>query len=192
MEKEKKQPLQARAVNTKKIIIEAAIKLFKKNGYKKTNTTLISKEAKVSIGIVYSYFDSKKELLELWLNSLLERCDEYFYNQFKLREYEVELPMIISNIIEKVNDYFFSSPISKEKDDEFLNQTLNHFYKKAQTIFIKSCYDAGILFKNQYETTHIILKLIKNYNEDIENNLNGLNKDIIKEKYINMICELLK
>lgn len=192
MEKEKKQPLQSRAINTKKVIIDTSIKLFLRNGYKKTNTKLISKEAKVSIGIIYSYFNDKKELLELWLNSLLERCDEYFYNQFKLREYEVELPLIISNIIEKVSDYFFSSPIVNENDNEFLIQTLNHFYVKVQTIFIKSCYDAGIFFKNQYETTHLILNLIKCYNNDVKLNIKGLDLEVLKSKYVMAICALLK
>lgn len=192
MEKDKKQPLQARAVNTKKLIIEKSKELFLKKGYKKTNTILIAKEAKISVGIVYSYFKDKDELLELWLNSLLERCDEYFYDQFKLLNYEVELPFIISNIIEKISEYFLSSPLLKEKKDQYLINTLNNFFEKAKKIFIKCCYDAGILFKNQNETSHIILQLIIDYNNDMSYSLKNINKEALKTKYVNAICALLK
>ena len=192
MENDKKQPLQARAINTKKIIIETSKELFLKKGYKKTNTILIAKNANVSVGIVYSYFKDKNELLELWLNSLLERCDEYLYDQFKLLNYEVELSFIVSNILEKLSSYFLSSPILKEKKDEYLINTLNNFFEKAKKIFVKCCYDAGIFFKNQNETVHIILQLLVDYNNDIRFDIKNINKDVLKTKYVNAICALLK
>lgn len=192
MEIDKKQPLQARAINTKKIIIETSKELFLKKGYKKTNTILIAKTANVSVGIVYSYFKDKNELLELWLNFLLERCDAYLYDQFKLLNYEVELSFIISNILEKLTDYFLSSPILKEKKDEYLISTLNNFFEKAKKIFIKCCYDAGIYIKNQHETAHIILQLLIDYNNDIRYEIKNINKDVLKQKYVSAICALLK
>ena len=56
MESKVKTPSQARAINSKNNILNAAFKLFTKNGYKKTNTSLIAKHAKVSIGAIYSYY----------------------------------------------------------------------------------------------------------------------------------------
>lgn len=192
MEKENKKVLQTRAINTKKLIIETSKELFLKKGYKKTNTNLIAKTANVSIGIVYSYFQNKNELLELWLNSLLERCDTYFYDQFKLLNYDIELSFIISNILEKLIDSFFSSPLLKEEKNSYLIETLNSFFEKGKKIFIKCCFDAGIYFKNQNEIAHIILHLFLSYNEDFNYPIKQLNKDILKNKYVNAICSLLK
>ena len=40
-----KTPIQKRSKKTKQLIIETAFRMFLKNGYKKTNTILIAKEA---------------------------------------------------------------------------------------------------------------------------------------------------
>lgn len=191
MTKTNKQPSQTRAINTRKSIIDAAARSFLKNGYKKTNTILIAKDAKVSVGIVYSYFEDKDELLELWLNSLLERCDDYFYNQFKLKEYEVELPMIISNILEKLSEKFFSSPIVEERSCPYVIETLDTFFDKAEKIFIRSCYDAEIFVRNQNETAHLIFHLLKDYNKDLKSPSLHLNPETLKSKYVTAITALL-
>jgi len=49
--------------DTRERIIEAAIKTISQNGYSQTTTTLIAKKAKVSQGIIFHYFKTKKELL---------------------------------------------------------------------------------------------------------------------------------
>lgn len=184
-----KSPSQGRAINTRNAIIEVAKKLFHKNGYKKTNTIIIAKEAKVSVGIVYSYFNDKKELFEIWLNELLSKSDDYFYNQFRLKEYDVELSLIIKNILEKVSDEFFSSPIVYEKNIPYVNKTLSIFFNKMENLFVKACNDTGVFIKNSEEVTHIILNLIYDYNNDLKN-YKG-NKEILKNKYIQIICSLI-
>ena len=184
-------PIQKRSKKTKQLIIETAFRLFLKNGYKKTNTILIAKEANISIGIVYSYFKNKNELLDLWLNELLENCDNYFYNQFKLKEYGVELSYIISNIIEKVYDVFFKSPIIDEKPNAFLENRLNNFLHKAKLLFAKACLDNDIFIKNPYETSHVILNMFLNLYKDINKKDHQINLEILKEKYISSVISLL-
>ena len=104
---------QKRSIDTKNLIIKTAEELFVKYGYKKTSTILISKEANISVGIIYNYFNNKEELFELWLNNLLERLDNYLYNQFKLMDYKIELPLVISNILDKLSSSFFSLELFK-------------------------------------------------------------------------------
>lgn len=189
MAKSTKNPTQLRAINTRKVIIDAAQKLFFKNGYKKTNTILIAKEAGTSVGIVYKYFLDKKELLEIWFNDLLEKYDQYLYNQLKLLDYEVELPLIVSNIIDKLSNSFFSSSITRESG-KYLNETLRNFYEKAEKIFIKCCYDSEIFLKTQNETAHVILQILIAYNLDLQSNT-ALNREHLKSKYITAICSLM-
>jgi len=44
-------------------IKQAALELFAHHGYHSTSISQIAKEANVSKGLVYNYFDSKEELL---------------------------------------------------------------------------------------------------------------------------------
>ena len=190
MNKKQTVPKQTRAILTRQNILNVAFKSFLKVGFKKTNTILIAQNSKVSIGIVYSYFNNKEELLEMWLNNLLERCDDYLYNQFKLTQYEVELSLVISNILEKTTDLFFSSPIIDEKDDIYLVKTLDSFYTKIKQIFIKNCFASMINIRHQNETVETILQLVLSYNRLLKNN-DHLNKNILKSCYIKAICSLL-
>ena len=189
MNKKQIVPKQTRAIITRQNVLNSAFKSIVKHGYKKTNTILIAKNSKVSIGIVYSYFKNKEELLELWLNDLLERCDDYLYNQFKLTQYGVELSLVISNILEKTTDLFFSSPIIDEKDDPYLVDTLNSFYEKTKHIFVKNCFATMINIRHQQETVETILQLILSYNRSLKSS--SLNKTILKNCYIKAICSLL-
>lgn len=190
MNKKQTVPKQTRSILTRQNILNVAFKSFLKVGFKKTNTILIAQNSKVSIGIVYSYFNNKEELLEMWLNNLLERCDDYLYNQFKLTQYEVELSLVISNILEKTTDLFFSSPIIDEKDDIYLVKTLDSFYTKIKQIFIKNCFASMINIRHQNETAETILQLVLSYNRLLKNN-DHLNKSILKSCYIKAICSLL-
>ena len=44
-------------------IMKASIKLFSEKGYSNTSVNQIAKEAKISKGLIYNYFESKEELL---------------------------------------------------------------------------------------------------------------------------------
>ena len=169
---------QKRSIDTKNLIIKTAEELFVKYGYKKTSTILISKEANISVGIIYNYFNNKEELFELWLNNLLERLDNYLYNQFKLMDYKIELPLVISNILDKLSSSFFSLNLCKEEKTSYLDKT-----------FLKCCLDNNIFLKYPNETTHLIFHLIQNYNEDLLNN--KFNKTTLKARYVETIYSLI-
>lgn len=61
-------PQQKRSVEKKEKIIEAAYRIFMENGYFSTNTVEIAKEAGLSTGSVYAYFNDKKDILLACLN----------------------------------------------------------------------------------------------------------------------------
>jgi hypothetical protein len=61
----------------KQFIANIALKLFANQGYTKTSISLIAKEAKMSKGLLYNYFQNKKELLEYIINSLAEDTSQY-------------------------------------------------------------------------------------------------------------------
>lgn len=56
-------PKQQRAVKKRDAVIQAGYELFCRKGYYQTNTAEIAKQAGVSTGIVYSYFQNKEDIL---------------------------------------------------------------------------------------------------------------------------------
>lgn len=65
-----RQPRQTRSMETKEKILKTALKLFCENGFYKTTTNEIAKQASVPIGSLYSYFKNKDMIL-------LEILDDY-------------------------------------------------------------------------------------------------------------------
>ncbi len=60
---EVREPQQKRSMEKKQRIIQASYDLFCRQGYYRTNTMEIARQAGVSTGIVYSYFHDKKDIL---------------------------------------------------------------------------------------------------------------------------------
>ena len=56
----------------KKAILDAALHVFSEQGYHNTSIIEVSKEARISKGLIYNYFDSKEELLDILLGSFLD------------------------------------------------------------------------------------------------------------------------
>ena len=67
-----REPKQKRAKEKKAKIIDAGWELISKNGYYNTNTAEIAKEAGVSTGIVYQYFQDKHDILMAALDKHME------------------------------------------------------------------------------------------------------------------------
>ncbi|KOP70193.1 TetR family transcriptional regulator [Lysinibacillus sp. FJAT-14745] len=59
-------------------ILNAAIKLYSENGFAETKVADIAKEAGVSFGTVFTYFNSKEELYESAILEPLEEIKPYF------------------------------------------------------------------------------------------------------------------
>ncbi|GKX65897.1 TetR/AcrR family transcriptional regulator [Inconstantimicrobium mannanitabidum] len=65
-----RKPKQARSIETKRKILDTALKLFCNNGFHKTTTNEIARESGVPIGSLYSYFKNKDMIL-------IEILDDY-------------------------------------------------------------------------------------------------------------------
>jgi AcrR family transcriptional regulator len=57
-------PRQARGEQTRQLILETALRLFRERGYAETTMRAIAKEAGVAVGNAYYYFDSKEHLIQ--------------------------------------------------------------------------------------------------------------------------------
>jgi AcrR family transcriptional regulator len=64
------EPATARGEQTKKLIVETALRLFRENGYEQTTMRMIAREAGVSVGNAYYYFSSKEHLIEAFYEDM--------------------------------------------------------------------------------------------------------------------------
>ncbi len=74
--------LSAKAEQTRKAIVEAALRLFRSGGYDKTTMRAIAGEADVSLGNAYYYFSSKEHLIQA------------FYDQVQLEHSAAVAPLL--------------------------------------------------------------------------------------------------
>jgi AcrR family transcriptional regulator len=75
MEKAPHSPIRtAKAEKTRELIYSTALDLFARKGYSDTTLRDIAKEANVSLGLTYRYFESKEELLLELYSRLSEEC----------------------------------------------------------------------------------------------------------------------
>ena len=74
-----RQPKQTRSMETKEKILKTALRLFCENGFYKTTTNEIAKQAAVPIGSLYSYFKNKDmillEILDDYNQAFIDRID---------------------------------------------------------------------------------------------------------------------
>ena len=76
-------------INSKRRILDAALKVFSDNGYKGASVRMIAASARISVGGVYLYFKNKEDL---YLTLIKERFDD-FSGKIKTSIGEIEDPV---------------------------------------------------------------------------------------------------
>lgn len=105
-----RQPRQTRSIETKEKILKTALKLFCKNGFYKTTTNQIAKQASVPIGSLYSYFKNKDmilfEILADYDQSFLDKIDKAVEEKtnFCKSDKKLWIKIIIETLIELHNE----------------------------------------------------------------------------------------
>ena len=67
-------------MNREKVIIDAALKVFSTKGYASTRMADIAREADMSYGLVYHYFENKEKLFD----AIVEDWWTGFYNELEM------------------------------------------------------------------------------------------------------------
>ncbi len=116
----------------KKRIIDAAHKLFYKNGYHNSTMSDVAKEVGVSKGSLYSYFKSKEELLQTTNQISNETFNSYFYLESSLEPLEEIYNDIIKSIGSIHLDFEITSLSYKNNDIQTVNR--DNYKKKLDTL----------------------------------------------------------
>lgn len=193
-------PTQKRSIEKRNKIIEKGFNLMSEKGYHNTNTAEIAKYAGVSTGIIYQYFNDKKEIfiegVKQYSNNILYPViDTLEMNNIDIKNLENLLNNIINEFVNKHNiskkaheELMAMSHLDSDIADIFKESEIN-VTKKIVSILEKN----NIKLTNPYEKIHIIYGLIDNLCHEIVYHHHEItNLDIMKKEVINIIIYIIK
>ena len=117
MDKKVRVPKQERSIDKKNRIITAGYELFCEMGYYGTNTAEIAKRAGVSTGIVYGYFQDKRDILISVLDIYIDKVFEPIFSAFK----NLKSPVDFCDLVPKVLDMAIKTHKNNGKIHEALH-----------------------------------------------------------------------
>jgi len=168
-----REPQQSRSIEKKNKIIEAGYALFSEVGYYGTNTAEIAKRAGVSTGIVYGYFQDKRDILicvlELYINKVFEPFLKLIDKLSAPVDYDVVIPKMIDQAIKthknnrKIHEALHSLASADEAvgaqfialEDNItlqIGERLNHLGEKIENLLEKIHFAMDIIqsFSHEY------------------------------------------
>jgi len=190
-------PKQERAILKKEKIIDAGFKLICENGYYNINTATIAKEAGVSTGIVYQYFNDKHNIL---IEGLKKYGNDIFFPMLKNNNLNFKFDNFEKLLENMIENYINNHKISKIAHEEIMamvhsDPEIAEFYYKNEIEMTNKI--KRLLIYNNFkdnnleEKTHIMINLIDDLcHEVIYHKHDDMNYDIMKKLVIETIIKL--
>lgn len=193
-------PTQKRSIEKRNKIVEKGFELMCEQGYFSTNTTEIAKYANVSTGIIYQYFNDKKEI---FIEGVKNYSNNIMFPMLGILETTKIDFKNLNNLLENMIDSFIKSHIISKKAHEEL-MAMSHLDNDVAKIFKDSELEStdkivsilnnnGIVEDNLEEKIHIIIGMVDNLCHDIVyHNHENIDYNAMKNIVINEIIHLLK
>lgn len=196
----KRIPTQKRSIEKRNKIIDKGFELICKKGFYNTTTNEIADYSGVSVGIIYQYFDDKKDILICGIENYLEKLITPTIKKIettKLTDKNIE--KALNDIIET---YIKSHTISKKSHEEL--EAMSHLDKDVAKIFkdreiktTKTIVDIlnknNINLKNEEEKVHIIIGIVENFcHEMVYHKHKEMHYEVMKKEVIKVIINILK
>ena len=197
---ETRMPVQKRSVEKRERIVRNGFELMCNNGYFNTTTSDIAKYTGVSTGIIYQYFNDKKEI---FIEGFSKYSDDIMFPILDiLKNNTIKLDNMEKLLNEMLNVFIEKHTLSKRAHEEML--ALAHLDEDIDKIFLEQEVEAtkavtnvlrenGIGGEGLEERVHIIIGIVENYCHEIVYHKHSiLNYDVMKNEVINVICHMLK
>lgn len=193
-------PSQKRSIEKRNRIIKMGFELMCEEGYYQTTTTDIAKYAGVSTGIIYQYFNDKKEIFIEGIKSYSDNIMFPILEVLKKKKFDINCLEVI--LEEMLQIFIKEHTLSKKAHEEMI--ALSHQDEEIAKIFhdkelettkkiVKTLKKFGINSPNLLEKVHIIIGIVENYcHEVVYHKHSCMNYDIMKQEVIKMIITLLK
>lgn len=164
-----REPRQTRSIEKKRKIAQAGIKLFREKGFHHTNTNEIAKEAGVSTGIVYHYFQDKKAILLAAIDEIIPKFDVKIIEELHLSKDKKILQGFLSDIIEKVVQFHKTFKSCHEEfetmrhSDPDVGKRMNQFKDDFLSKIVDALPSLGFDVSNPQEKVDMIYDMIDQY-----------------------------
>lgn len=145
-------------------IVNAATRIFAKNGYQNASTNAIVKEAKISKGLLFHYFNSKKDLYIALYKHLSDLLSEKIYEQINWNDRDIfktirqvtiikfELFKIYPEMIDFLNSVYNEEAVEVKDDIQTIQEELiGNGFNKLFTDIDVSNFKEGIDVKKAIE-----------------------------------------
>ena len=193
-------PTQKRSIEKRNKIIEEGFNLMCENGYFNTSTPDIAKAAGVSTGIIYQYFNDKKDI---FIEGVRNYAESIMFPMIDVLESENIKIDNLDNLIKSMIDRFIQNhTISKKAHEELM--AMSHLDEDVSDIFknseikmtekiVKILENNNIYLQNPKEKIHIIVGIIDNYcHEVVYHKHSSINYAVMQSEVINTIKNILK
>ena len=167
-----REPRQERAIEKKSKIIKAGYELFSEVGYYGTNTAEIAKRAGVSTGIVYGYFQDKRDILLSVLEIYLEKVSAPLLKRLDgitaPINYSVLAPLILSDVIKthKANRKMHEALHSLSGSDEAVNARFITLEDTITAKIVDKFRNLGVTTENLVEKVHFAMDIVQTFSHE--------------------------
>ena len=192
-------PTQKRSIEKRNKIIKKGFELMCEKGYYNTNTTEIAEYADVSTGIIYQYFNDKKEI---FIEGIKEYSNNIMFPMIDILNNKNIIINDLDKLLDKMIEKFIEThTLSKKAHEEMI--AMSHLDNDISEIFNKREIETteqivtilnknNIITENLYEKVHIIIGIVENLcHEIVYHNHKKLNYDIMKKEVIKIILNIL-
>jgi AcrR family transcriptional regulator len=193
-------PTQKRSIAKRNRIIEKGFELMCENGYYNTTIPDIAKKADVSVGIIYQYFNDKKDI---FIEGVKNYSNNIMYPMLNILETKQIKINDLRDILERMIDNFIKThTITKKAHEELM--AMSHLDEDVANIFKNSELEMTdkivsllennkIHIVNAREKVHIVIGLIDNLcHEIVYHKHESFDYKKMKEEVINIIVSILK
>ncbi|MFJ7726162.1 TetR/AcrR family transcriptional regulator [Neobacillus sp. NPDC097160] len=119
-------------------IKQAALKIFARRGYTGTKTSMIAKEASISEGLIYRYFNSKEELFITLVQELMEEARRELEYVAYLPGTPIEqIRTLTKNMLDENNMYAFMLMERARKADDVPEKVTRIFEEVSTNVLIE-------------------------------------------------------
>ncbi len=193
-------PTQKRSIEKRNRIIEKGFELMCNNGYYNTTTSDIAKYANVSTGIIYQYFNDKKEI---FLEGVKCYTDKIMFPTISLIDENKKLQSNLTSFFKEIITINKKQHTSTKKAHqeltsmEHLDDDVEKIFKEKELILTDKLYNLflnnGYRKENLKEKIHIIVNLIDSLaHEEAYHKHPNFNYDSMEDIVIKIIIDTLK
>lgn len=196
---EVREPIKKTSIAKKERIIKKGFELMCNKGYHNVSCVDIAKYANVSTGIIYQYFNDKRDI---FIEGTKDYADKIMFPMLGIIDNkDVDKKNIREVFVKMIDSYIKTHTIKKEPHEELmamsrLDKDIANIFNdremlltmKVSSILIKG----GFNDKNIEEKVHLLIGIIDNYcHEVVYHKHKDLNYDVMKDELLDIIVNFL-